>query len=66
MKHGKEIGIVINLPNTPEGMARLEKAVHEFNGRIIASALRTVDAPAAVKTAYLKSLNGVVPWANHT
>lgn len=59
----KPIGVTVNLPTTAEGMAALREAIMEMNGQLIACGLRRVDAPAAAKLEYIKSLNGVVPWA---
>lgn len=60
----KEIGVIMNLPTTPEGKARLEAAVVAFNSRMIANVLnKQTDVPYAVKVRYVECLNGVVPWA---
>lgn len=62
MKH--EIGVIVNLPKTAEGMAQLEKAMWAFNSKLLSCKLREMDAPVSVKRAIVKSLNGVAPWAN--
>lgn len=62
MKH--EIGVIVNLPTTAEGMAQLEKAMCAFNSKLVSCVLRKVDAPVSAKLEYVKSLNGVAPWAN--
>ena len=59
----KPIGVIVNMPTTAEGKEMLRAAIMEVNGQLIAAGLRRVDASKEEKLAYIKSLNGVVPWA---
>lgn len=60
----KPIGVKVILPTTEEGNALLDKAMLEFNSRMLACALnKHPEIPYEAKVQFVKSLNGVVPWA---
>lgn len=59
----REIKVIVNMPTTEEGKALLAKAVIEMNSYVLGRALDKADAPYEAKVAYIKSLNGRVPWA---
>lgn len=55
--------VSVILPDTPEGLAKFEKQMIRFNTGVLECALSHIDAPASMKLAYVKRMNGVVPWA---
>lgn len=60
----REITVTVNLPSTPEGKAKLNAAMVQFNSLMLAGALNAhPEIPYEAKVRYLHSLNGVVPWA---
>jgi len=60
----KEIGVILNMPTTPEGKAKLHEASLAFNSRMIANVLnKHPEIPYEAKVEWVKSLNGRVPWA---
>lgn len=62
----KPISVIVNMPTTEAGMEALREAVMDMNGKLIACGLRRVEASAAEKLDYIKSLNGIVPWVKQT
>lgn len=59
-----QIRVTVNMPTTPEGKAKLEAAMVRFNSMMLAGALNAhPEIPYVAKLRYIKSLNGVVPWA---
>ena len=59
----KEIGVILNMPTTPEGKARLHEASLAFNSRTIANVLNMhPEIPYEANVDWVKSLNGRVPW----
>lgn len=60
----KPIGVRVIMPTTAEGNALLDRAMTEFNSRMLACALNAhPEIPYEAKVKFVKSLNGVVPWA---
>lgn len=63
MRVKKHIGVILNLPDTPEGMERFNQAMDNFNSRLVAYVLNKYPIPRSQKRAYIESLNGIPPWA---
>ena len=60
----KQIGVKVIMPTTPEGNAMLDKAMMQFNSRLLACALNShPEIPYEAKVRFIESLDGVVPWA---
>jgi len=59
----KKIGVILNMPTTEEGKAKLREAAIAFNSRMIANVLNKYpDIPYEAKVRFVESLNGIVPW----
>ena len=58
-----KINVIMNMPTTVEGMAKLKAAAEQMNARIIANVLNLhPEIPYEAKLRFIHGLNGRVPW----